>query len=230
MLDLLRKHASSWLIKSILALIILTFILFFGYSGFYNKYLLSQNRAAVVEDRAIPKVKFDTYYQQSLQQMEKQMSGENAQLPEEFRNILKKNVLNQLVIQEVVALYGEKLGLSVSDEALAQTITSDKRFAPDGNFDVSAYEKNFLPFYEHRYGENFETDLRRQLVAEKLNSWTMVFFGPWRDELNLDFKAHQSVKLDENFESTSPFALFGLWIDSFREKIKINVNQSLSSL
>lgn len=252
MLNGLRRHASSWLIKTLLTLIILTFILFFGYSSFRDKYLASgQSQVAVIEDQVVPQRKFDLYYQGSLQQFRKQLEGKEGEqdLPEAFQSLLKKNVLNQLVQQAVDALYAKRLGIIVSDDELARSIMTDRRLFPDGHFDSEAYQHNFLPSYEKRYGENFEDNMRQELLGERLNLWAPILFGPWHETLSASLhktQADQSTVQDKkrkskkkqdkpdaeatDIESVAPDRLLNLWTNHFQKKIHIDVNSRFSDL
>jgi len=246
MLDQLRKHASSWAVKTVLSLIILTFILFFGYSRVASRYRHSEVNVAQVGDTAIPRRKFETMYQSSMDRMRENMKGE---MPQGLSDFLRQNVLDQMITRETIVQYAHDLGLTVSDDELANTIRANKNLFPDGNFDLDVYEKRFLPSYQQRYGENYETTVRRDLLVEKTQVLMTTLFGPWQSELdsslediqktlpkpvspaskdtkkNAKNETHPSeAESQPNLvESMSPFDLFSTWLNGFKDKVKIQV-------
>src|SRR3989338_3361257 len=100
MLDQLRKNASSIIIKVILGLIILSFMLFFGYSQIESQRTESLRWAATVNGIPIPRQKFEIYLDQSLQNASQSFKDG---LPPEFEKILRNNLIQQLVSEKVQA-------------------------------------------------------------------------------------------------------------------------------
>lgn len=228
MLDQLRRHATSWLVKVVLTTIILTFIFFFGYSRVANKYQDAQMYAATVGGHAIPRRKFENMYQASLDKMK---SGFQGEMPENLSGFLRQNILQELIMRELTLLYAEKLGLTVSDEEIASTIRANKSFFPNGNFDLEFYQKTFLPQYRQRYGEEFEDTVRRDLVVEKVHTFAGTLFDPWRSELTSSLeegrKAHKKKTPEtaetQSSESATSSDLIASWLDHDRERVIIKV-------
>ena len=227
MLAQLRYHAHSWLIKTVLGLIIFSFILFFGYSRLSSRYEDARNYVAVVGGKPILRKKFDINYQATLDRMKENLKGS---LPENMEGFLRQNVLSQLISRELLTQYAEFLGFSVSDEELAKTIREDKNIFPDGKFDLTTYADRFLPYYKKAYGENYEDVLSRQLLIDKLQAFSSALFSPWSQDLETSLNIiHSDMKKKE--PETKPATsttmdtmdLFSLWLNDFREKIKIEV-------
>lgn len=234
MLDRLRKHAGSWVIKVVLTLIILTFVFFFGYTQMASRSRDSERHVAKVGDSLIPRRKFENMVQSTMDRMRENLKGE---VPEQMSGFLRQNVLDQMVTREVIVQFAEGLGLTVSDEELANTIRANKNLFPDGQFDLDVYERRFLPSYHQRYGEDYETTVRRDLLVEKTQVLMTTLFGPWQAELeaSLDEKrktlrgtAKKDAETQPVVESLGPFDLFSTWLNAFKENVNILVFERAS--
>jgi peptidyl-prolyl cis-trans isomerase D len=206
MLDALRRHASSWVIKGTLTLIVLTFIFFFGYTEFSSRVLDGQRYIAVVGGTGIPRRRFEATYETTLERLRESMKEE---IPENMSQLLRRNVIEQLVTRELIVQYARDLGLRVTEEEIAQAIRSDRSLFPDGSFDLTTYEERFLPYYRQRFGEDFERVMERELLVEQVQTLAQALFAPWREELN---SSH-----------LSPEDLLTPWIEGYREKVKVEV-------
>lgn len=246
MLDQMRRHASSWAIKAALGIIIFTFILFFGWSRVSTRYQDAHIYVAAVDGQGIPRRKYDNLYQASLDRLRQNISGN---LPTNMEDFLKNNVLDQLVTREILVSYAKSLGLSVSDEEVAEYIRNNTALFADGKFDLKAYEQNFLPTYRQRNGEDFEEAIRRDLIIEKVQTLVMAAYGPWETELDASLdkiQADQKEKktpetktakndkkskapetepesspLASQVTSASPLDLFNDWVQDLRQKTKV---------
>ena len=243
----MRRHASSWAIKAALGIIIFTFILFFGWSRVSNRYQDAQMYVAAVNGRGIPRRKFDNLYQTSLDQLRQNISGN---LPANMEELLRSNVLDQLVTREILVRYAKDMGLTVSDEEVAKYIQNNTDLFADGKFDLKTYEQNFLPSYRQRNGEDFEEAVRRDLLIEKVQTLVMSAYGPWESELDASLdeieKARQGsetkkAKADKKTKgkspetepesepvasqvtSASPLDLFSDWVQDLRQKTKVEI-------
>jgi peptidyl-prolyl cis-trans isomerase D len=207
MLETMRRHASSWLLKTIFGLIVLSFIFFFGYQKINSKFQDNQQGyVARVGNVSIPRRKFENAYEMSLEKLRTSLKGE---LPENMAAFLKQNTLDQMIFREVVAEYGEKLGFTASDMEIADMVRSDPNLQIDGRFDLSFYEDKFLPRYNQAFGEDFENVVARQILIDKVQAFLPVLFAPWQKE----FRAE-----------ATPIELFSPWINEFRDKdIKVEV-------
>lgn len=217
MLDLMRKKASSWMIKVIFTLIILTFIFFFGYSKIASRQHDERRYVAVVGSSPIPRRKFEATFESSIERM-----GED--IPENFRSFLRENILQQLITRELVAQYGSSLGLAITDEEIAETIQNNKNLSIDGHFDLQYYREKFLPYFQQRYGEEFEEVIKRDLLVEKMGVYVPVFFDPWKRELDAS-KPKPGKKDEAQAPSMSSEEIFSEWMEDFREKQKVQIFQ-----
>jgi SurA-like protein len=242
MLDQLRRHAANWVVKTTLAVIIFTFILFFGWSRVANRYQDAHMYVAVVDGEGISRRKYDAMYQESVDRLRENISGN---LPANMDEILRRNVLDQLITREIIARYAKQLGLTVTDEEVAQYIRNNTGLFADGKFDLQTYERNFLPSYRRQTGEDFEEAIRRDLLIEKMQTLVMTLYEPWESELDESLDKIQGemqklqktdVKIGKNkgpesnpesnplapsVTSASPLDLFTDWVQDLRQKTKV---------
>lgn len=171
MLDALRRHASSWMIKVIFGAIIVTFVFFFGYStmrrGGQRKVEVA---AAEVNGRSIPVAWFKFFFDQNFDRIRGSFKG--AEVPDFARNLAVSTTLNQLVSRELVLEQADELGLVIPDQELAQVIVESQRKQQGGEFDPIFYRHRFLPYFKSRYGLDYEDLVRQDL---KLSAFEQIF-------------------------------------------------------
>lgn len=135
MLDLMRRHASSWIIKVALFGIIVVFVFFFGWGGPGD---VDKNFAAKVNGTVIT---YDQFYNMYESQVELMRSRFRGSMPPDLieKMNLKKVVLEGMIDQLVLLQEAEKLGLTVTDDDLIHSIRSAPEFQNNGVFDPSIY-------------------------------------------------------------------------------------------
>jgi peptidyl-prolyl cis-trans isomerase D len=161
-LDLMRRHARSWLIKVALGGIIIVFIFWYGWSGPTHQ---SRSYAAKVNDTVISLDYFGTIYNSEQEKLRLRYKGS---LPPDLADKLnlKKEVIERLVSQALLVQEAERLGLTVTDEDLATDIRSNPGFNRNGVFDDRIY-KEYLNAVKLKPA--FYEDMRRQeLLAEQV--------------------------------------------------------------
>ncbi len=162
MLDLMRKHARSWLIKVALGGIIIVFVFWYGWSGPGEQ---TQSYAANVNGTIIPRDQFFNVYESEMAKLRLRFKGS---LPSELieKLNLKQKVLEGMVDQLLLVQEAEKLGMFVTDEDLVQDIQSNPAFQRNGTFDSRLYtaylsEIKLSPAL-------YENSQRRQILANQL--------------------------------------------------------------
>ena len=168
MLNFIRKQADTWLIKSILWLIVLAFVATIFYSWGAGGRMGSANKTiASVNGMDIKVSEFEQAYGNIVnfyrQQFPDQFSEEMA---EQLK--LKENALDALIQQRLILLEAEKMNLQVSDQELASRISQNPQFQRDNHFHKETYQ-NFLKFRRISARE-FEENQRESLLREKLES------------------------------------------------------------
>ena len=135
MLDLMRRHAQSWIIKAALGGIIIVFIFWYGWSGPRDK---TGDYAAKINDTVITPDSFRSVYDSRMEQIRLRFKG--SMPPELLEKMnLKKEIIQEMVNQTLLVQEAERLGFMVTTEDLIQDIRSNPMFQRNGVFDESVY-------------------------------------------------------------------------------------------
>ena len=167
MLKLMREHAHSWLIKSVLWLVVAAFVGTIFYSWGMGRVAERQGMVAEVFNE---KISYDEY-REALDNLyniyRNAMKDRNVEdvIPQ---SQLKKAALNSVIQRKLLLNEAKKMGIEVSNEEVIERIKSIPAFQNDGKFDKSYYH-NFLQY--NRIGaKNFENNQRTAMLTEKTES------------------------------------------------------------
>ena len=164
MLNVFRKHATSWLIKVALFLIVIVFIFWGGYS--YTS--RDASRLARVNDKFITTSEFDQSYN-NLVEMYKRQFGD-ALSDDMLRQLnLKQQAMNMLIQRYLVSEAAKDLGLTASAQEVQQQILEYPVFQKDGAFDRQRYV--LVLQQNHMSPEMFEQQLREDLSIKNVESF-----------------------------------------------------------
>ena len=163
MLSLMRKHATSWLIKIILGAIVIVFVLW-GVGSWTSQ---RSNSIATVNGEMITADDYRVAYKRLIEQV-RQSFGNN--LNDELIKTLQldKQALNQLIDKTLMRQTASELDMRVSDQELSRSIRGFGAFQTAGVFDPRRYQgvldrNDWTP-------ETFEISQRDSLLMEKLNN------------------------------------------------------------
>ncbi len=207
MLGLMRKHATSWLIKVALFAIVIVFIFWGGYSYTEKK----ASRVAAVNGSYIGMLEFQSMYNNLVEQMRRQFGKQFSPELAETLN-LKRQALDQLINRRLLLAEAKMLELDVSREELQNAIISYPAFQTNGRFDQQRYQQ--ILRLNKLTPQEFEASQREDLLISKvqqfitrstkvLDAEMLSFFHHTQDKVNLaylqvdpkDFKTQ--VKVDE---------------------------------
>lgn len=164
MLNLFRKHATSWLIKVALFLIAIVFIFWGGYS-YKSRHDL---QVAKVGDHYITMAEYDRSYNQLTDMYRRQLGGSFSDEMAKALN-LKQQALDMLIDNYVMANAAHKMGLSATTQEVQQKILEYPVFQSNGKFDQKRYvailEENRLT------PEMFEQQMADNITAQKLQNF-----------------------------------------------------------
>ncbi len=164
MLSIMRKHASSWIIKFLLAAIIVVFIPW----GVQRYTSGRSSRVAVVNDSIITLDDYRNTYTNLVEQVRQSFGNNvNDELIQTLQ--LPKRALDQLVDRALMLQAAEKLKIQVSDEELAQAIRDIGAFQTAGVFDKQLY-LNMLSRTQLS-PETFENQQREAITIKKLQDF-----------------------------------------------------------
>nr|NIQ03672.1 hypothetical protein [Nitrospinaceae bacterium]NIR57559.1 hypothetical protein [Nitrospinaceae bacterium]NIS88029.1 hypothetical protein [Nitrospinaceae bacterium]NIT84893.1 hypothetical protein [Nitrospinaceae bacterium]NIU47069.1 hypothetical protein [Nitrospinaceae bacterium] len=162
------KQADSWMIKTILWLIILAFVGTIFYSwGMGGASASRGGVVATVEGLNISYDEYDKTFNRLINfyrdQFKNQFSEELIQ-----RLDLKNQALEALIQRKLLLQQAEKLNIRVSDQELIDHIKSFPAFQKDGQFN-EAYYRDYLKFQRLSPME-FEESQRQALIIEKVEN------------------------------------------------------------
>jgi peptidyl-prolyl cis-trans isomerase D len=208
MLGLMRKHATSWLIKVALFAIVIVFIFWGGYSYTEKK----ASRVAEVNGSYISMLEFQSMYNNLVEQMRRRLGKQFSPELAETLN-LKQQALEQLINRRVILAEAKILDLGVSREELQSAIISYPAFQTNGRFDDQRYQQ--ILRLNKLNPQEFEASQSQDLLISKvqhfitrgtkvLDAEILSFFHLTQDKVNLayiqvdpkDFKSQ--VKVDED--------------------------------
>lgn len=138
MLDNLRKHATSWLAKILIALLIVSFAVW----GIADQITGGGEQVlARVDGQEITLEQFRTSYQQQINMLSRQR-GQRITSREAREAGLPDQVLQQLVNAALISAHARQLGLSVDQQTVTRSITESPVFQDsEGNFDRAIFEQ-----------------------------------------------------------------------------------------
>jgi peptidyl-prolyl cis-trans isomerase D len=121
--------------------------------------------AARVNGKEIPLQEYFRAYNEQLNWF--RMQGQ--QIPESLvRQLgLPRQALDRLVNTELLSQAAEKEGIVPADSEIRELLRKNPDFQKDGKFDLERYKQVVRDYYRRRDSE-YESDLRRQLAAQKL--------------------------------------------------------------
>ena len=189
LLSLMRKHAKSWLIKFLIAIIAVVFIFYFGYS-FTSK---GGIKIADVNGELISGVEYQKAYRtllEALQRNYKNAWSENLIEVFDLRNRAFDNLVNaKLISQEA-----RRIGLDVTEKEVQNRIIAYPAFQFNGQFDESRYVT--LLQQNRMKPEDFEAEISRQILQEKVDQFLTTFLQVTDQEILDQYTfSNQRVKL-----------------------------------
>lgn len=195
MLDILRRNASSWIIKVLLGLICLVFIFFFGSSALRGP---QQSTQSIAEIDGHP---IATRQAQGLVRLIKDSDPIYQNLPPEYDQRLLQSAIQTLIENFLVEREALKLGVRIPDKQvsaliranpeqersyLGPTVMRDGSLWAKGQFDANLYKERFRPGYHNRYGFDYEAEVRGGLVRKPLRD--LFADGVWLHDQEIAFE------------------------------------------
>jgi peptidyl-prolyl cis-trans isomerase D len=163
MFDSVRKHQRILLL--IIILLIFPAFAFFGVQG-YDRFLSGGDDVAKVNGEPVTRAEFDQAHREQLDRMRQMLGGAvDTQLFDTPQ--LRAQVLENLIVQRVMAIQARDRRIAVSDERLREEIRSlPGLVGPDGRFNAELYRSFVLS--RGRTEAGFEADLRRDLAMQAM--------------------------------------------------------------
>ncbi len=209
MLNLIRQHADSWMVKTVLWLIIFAFVGTIFYSwGMGGAPGSRGGVVATVEGVEIPYSEYDKTFNNLISFYRDQFKG---QFSDDLiqRLDLKTQALDALIHRKLLLLESDNLNIKVSDEELVTHIQNFPAFQKDNKFNKTYYD-NYIQFNRLTHLD-FEDGQREALRMNKLEKMitgnTLVSKSEVLDAFKME---EESVKFDyvsfseDHFETKQP--------------------------
>jgi peptidyl-prolyl cis-trans isomerase D len=194
MLDRMRRHR-GWL-KWSLALVVLTFVVFF-IPNFTSTGAAPNDVLAEVEGTEITVREFQRRYSAQLQAYR---NAYGSQMSEQLLRQLgiEQQIMQQLVDEQAMVAEARRQGMTVGDEEIRARILAIPAFQENGQFIGEARYRQMLQFNNPPMTPSeFEDNLRRALLVEKLRGavtgWMSVTDAEVADEFR---RRNEKIKLD----------------------------------
>ncbi len=155
MLESMRKHAKYFYV--LFAIIIVAFI--FTFTPQVDK--SSSLAVAEIGKERITVDEYSKIYKMERENLRRQYK---EKFDEEFekKHMLKQRVLNQMINEKILLIAAKEMGISVSDEELADFIVNMPAFKRDGVFDKNIYQRVM------EINNITENDLRKDIIVQKV--------------------------------------------------------------
>ena len=162
MLDFMRKHAGTWMIKALLAAIVVVFV-FWGVGSWTSR---QQGIVATVNGHSISQEEYRIAYNRLVDQA-RQNFGSN--LSDDLLKSLQlpRMALDELIDRALLRQAAERMKLAVTDDELARSVRSIPAFQSNGSFDGYRYRQ--VLSMNRMSPESFEASQRDSLLLEKLS-------------------------------------------------------------
>ncbi|MGQ9499276.1 MAG: SurA N-terminal domain-containing protein [Dissulfurimicrobium sp.] len=161
MLDLIRRKASSWLLKFILGVIAIVFI-FWGIGNFHSQ------RTDTVANINGEKISIEAYrsaYADIIEHYKQMFKGKIPEGLLEKLNV-KQQAMDDLIQQTLVRQAADKMGIRISNEELQKIIAGIPAFQHEGAFNKTLYERVLRG--QRMTPASFENKLRDELLTERM--------------------------------------------------------------
>lgn len=196
MLDIIRKHAGSWLVKFILGAIAIVFI-FWGIGSFRSERL---SVAAKVNGDTILARTYRSAYSNAVEHYQKMFQGK---IPEGFLDQiqLKQQVLDSLINEVLIQQEARRLGIIASDEEVRAEILRMPAFQENGQFSQGLYDRVLRS--ARLTPQEFEEDVRKRIIFGKITSLATAGLTVTETEAR-DYFAFENEEIDIAFVRIDP--------------------------
>ncbi len=180
MLDFVRKHAQSWVIKVFLWVIVIVFV---GWGG-YAYQTRHESDIARVGEHYISGSEYQTAYNNMVEGISKQFGGA---LPEDLKRSLnlKQQALDSLIQHYLIIKGANSIGLAATTDEVRRKILEIPAFQTEGKFDSQHYEgllrrMNMTP-------DIFEQEMYEDITTLKVQGFIKGRAVVTEDEILTDF-------------------------------------------
>lgn len=187
MLRYMRENTGNWIIKALLAIVVLVFV-FLGF-GSYNS--SRNNSVATIDGNPISIKEYSAAYDNVINQYRKRYQDRFTNEMIQALNI-KNMVLNSLINQRVIMIQAQRLGIAVSDQEIRDQVMATREFYRDGQFSMELYRR--LLAFQKMTPEGYEKTLYDEAVQRKLQALILSTINVSDAEAE-QFYVHQNTQI-----------------------------------
>ena len=130
-LSLMRKHAKSWLIKFLIAIIAVVFVFYFGFSFTSDQAL----KIAYVNGEVISSPEYQKAYRDMISALQRRYKDQwNDNMVKMFN--VKQRALESLINRRLMTQAAKRLGIDVTESECQRAIMSYPAFQVNGQFNM----------------------------------------------------------------------------------------------
>ena len=167
MLDFLRKRKRNWVIILFLGVIVVTFALFVGSGDLGNR---AGAPVAEINGEAITEREFAVQYDREVQRYRELLKG--ALTPDMLKGLnIKGNLIETMIQRKLVLQEARNLGLTATNDELAEAIAKVPEFQLGGRFSKERYLQVLQA--NRLFPAQFEEEQRDQLTIQRLYSFIL---------------------------------------------------------
>jgi len=205
-LSLMRKHAKSWLIKFLIAIIAVVFVFYFGYSFTSDQAL----KIAYVNGEVISGPEYQKAYRDMISALQRRYKDQwNDNMVKMFN--VKQRALESLIAQRLMTQAAKRLGIDVTESECQRAIMSYPAFQVNGQFDMRRYQS--LLSQNHMKPEDFEATMTQDLLDKKLKQFLLAFLDVTEQEV-LEYYTFVKERIKIGFVEFKP--------EDFKKSVKFD--------
>jgi hypothetical protein len=187
MFDFLRKNRRTIYLITLIGFVAGIFVGFGGYA-IYRTY----DAVAIVNNVKIPYSRYQYYFSQTLENYRDQ----GKEFTENVYQQMKREVLSELIQEEVFWQEAKKFAIKVPDKELAYTIQQYPAFQRDGKFDPHLYYQ-ILHYRLRTTPMEFELSRRKSIAIAKLRRLIMSLAKISPFELEYEYRRRFPAKIGD---------------------------------
>jgi len=205
-LSLMRKHAKSWLIKFLIAIIAVVFVFYFGYSFTSDQAL----KIAYVNGEVISGPEYQKAYRDMLSALQRRYKDQWNDNMGKMLNV-KQRALESLINQRLMTQAAKRLGIDVTENECQRAIMNYPAFQVNGQFNMRRYQS--LLNQNRMNPEHFEATMTQELLDKKLKQFLFAFLDVTEQEV-LEYYTFIKEKIKIGFVEFKP--------DDFKKSVKFD--------
>ena len=160
MISFLNRHRRTLFISTVTVFLLGTFV---GLGGYLFTSRDATQAVASVGSVKIPYVS----YRARVDQYVEAMRARNGEVTDAAVKEIKVNMLREMIIDEMLLVKAEEMGISVTDEELARDVRATPAFQAGGEFSPESYYRVVRSVF-HETPQGYEGMRRRSLMSSRL--------------------------------------------------------------